>query len=124
MRDGTGYGVEGDRHPDPTAEAVRWQIAEGEVLQAIGRGRGVNRTPATPLTIEIWADVVLPVTVDQVLRWDDVPVGAEVEMLAAGMVLKSPADMARCWPEVWESPKAAEHWVARAADLFPPQTPK
>ena len=44
LKDGTGYAVEADVHPDPTAEAVRWQICEGELVQAIGRARGVNRT--------------------------------------------------------------------------------
>ena len=48
LKDGTGYAVEGDLHPDPMAEAVRWQICEGELVQAIGRARGVNRTACDP----------------------------------------------------------------------------
>ncbi len=49
MADGTGHAVQGYRHPDPVAEAVRWQIAEAGVLQAIGRARAVNRTAADPV---------------------------------------------------------------------------
>ena len=40
--------VEGNQHPDPRVEAVRWQICEAELIQAIGRGRGVNRDGRQP----------------------------------------------------------------------------
>ena len=113
LKDGTGYAVKGDVHPDPMAEAIRWQICEGELVQAIGRARGVNRTTATPLTVDIMADVVLPLIVDEVVQWPQVPAGAEVEMLVAGIWLDSPTDMARCWPKVWETPGAARHWQDR-----------
>ena len=53
-----------EEHADPIAEAVRWSICEGELIQAMGRGRGVNRTADTPLEIDLLTDVVLPVTVD------------------------------------------------------------
>ena len=36
-----------EEHADPIAEAVRWSICEGELIQAMGRGRGVNRTADT-----------------------------------------------------------------------------
>ena len=90
LKDGTGYAVEGDVHPDPMAEAIRWQICEGELVQAIGRARGVNRTAATPLAVDIMADVVLPLTVDEVVQWPQVPAGAEVEMLADGHLARQP----------------------------------
>jgi putative DNA primase/helicase len=102
----TGPAVWCDQHPDPLAEAVRWQICEAELIQAIGRGRGVNRTKATPLDAEILADVVLPIEVDQVEEWR-LP-GREVEMAAEGIWLESPTDMATSWPEVWATAKAAE----------------
>ena len=38
-----------EAHADPIAEAVRWSICEGELIQAMGRGRGVNRTADTVL---------------------------------------------------------------------------
>jgi putative DNA primase/helicase len=53
------------------AEAVRWCICEGELVQAMGRGRGVNRSAATPLEIDLLTDVVLPVTVDALVPWSD-----------------------------------------------------
>ena len=115
-----GKAVQGDRHPDPTAEAIRWQIAEGGVLQAIGRARAVNRTAADPVAIEVWNDLCLPMTVDEVAEWDAIPSGHDADMLVDGIVLESPSDMAKCWPAVWESEKAAEHWRTRTTR---PQNP-
>ena len=66
MRDGTGRRVEGNQHPDPRAEAVRWAICEAELIQAIGRGRGVNRTADNPLQIDILTNVCLPIEVDEI----------------------------------------------------------
>jgi hypothetical protein len=55
LNDGTGYAVEGDVHPDPTAEAIRWQICEGELAQAIGRARGVTGRPQPRSRSTSWA---------------------------------------------------------------------
>jgi hypothetical protein len=109
LKSGAGVAVPCDQHPDQLAEAVRWQVCEGELIQAIGRGRGVNRTTAeTPLDIDILADVVLPLEVDQVAEW--VAPGKETEMEAEGVWLDSPTDMAKAWPAVWGSPEAANQW--------------
>jgi putative DNA primase/helicase len=112
LRDGSGVAVTCDQHPDALAEALRWQVCEAEVGQAIGRGRGVNRTAETPLDIGILADVVLPLTIDQVEEWA-VP-GLEVEMEAEGIWLESPTDMAKAWPAVWATAKAAKEWLSGA----------
>jgi hypothetical protein len=117
MRDGTGVAVVCDQHPDPLAEAVRQQICEAELVQAIGRGRGINRTPETPLTINIVADVVLPITVDVVEEW--AAPGPEVEMVAEGIWLESPSDMAKAWPEDWATPMAAKNWLRTNTVCFP-----
>ncbi|MCJ2043768.1 hypothetical protein MKK58_04345, partial [Methylobacterium sp. J-078] len=98
-------------HPDPVADACRWQICEGELMQAIGRARGVNRTAADPLAIDIIANVVLPLTVDVAEPWN--PAGEEIEMQTEGVVLDSPADMAAAWPEIWPSDGAARNWIYR-----------
>ncbi len=54
--------------PDPRVEAVRWAICEAELIQAIGRGRGVNRTAGNPLQIDILTNVV---PADRGRRGDD-----------------------------------------------------
>lgn len=110
-RDGSSVGMECETHPDPVADACRWQICEGELMQAIGRARGVNRTAADPLDIDIIANVVLPLTVDVAEPWD--PAGEEIEMQIEGVVLDSPADMAAAWPEVWPNPEVAKKWRQR-----------
>jgi hypothetical protein len=109
--DGNGIAVECDEHPDPMAEAVRWQICEAELLQALGRARGVNRTPDKPLTIDILADVVLPITVNEVSLWEEP--SPLVEMEVEGIALTTPKDMAKAWPGVWATARAAKWALER-----------
>jgi Primase C terminal 2 (PriCT-2)/Bifunctional DNA primase/polymerase, N-terminal len=116
-RDGTGVAVVCDQHPDPLAEDVRQQICEAELVQTIGRGRGVNRTAENPLTINIVADVVLPVTVDAVQEW--AAPGLEIEMVVEGIWLESPADMARAWPDDWATEQVAKNWLQANTVTFP-----
>jgi putative DNA primase/helicase len=120
MRDGTGRAVLCDKHPDQTVEAIRQQVCEAEIVQAVGRARGVNRTAVAPVQIDILGDVVLPVTVDEAPVWDEAAFGDKVEMLAEGAVIESPTDMARVWPAVWATAEAARAWLARR---FPGQNP-
>lgn len=113
MADGTGHPVQGYRHPDLVAEAARWQVAEAGVLQAIGRARAVNRTAENPVRIEVWNDIALPLTVDAVVTWDSLLGGYEIEMIADGIVLESPSDMATCWPKAWATAEGAKQWLKR-----------
>jgi putative DNA primase/helicase len=70
MRDGRGVPVRRPRHPDECAEVVRWAICETGIIQAIGRGRGVNRSAENPLQIDILTNIVLPIEVDKVTTWN------------------------------------------------------
>jgi len=72
MRDGVGIRVQGDFHPDPLCQAISELICNGELIQAIGRGRGIWRTEMTPLDIDLLFNTVLPITVDAVVPWKDV----------------------------------------------------
>jgi putative DNA primase/helicase len=107
LADGGVHATTGEEHADPTAEALRWAICEGELVQAVGRGRGVNRTPDTPLEIDLLTDVVLPVAVHEVLAWEEVQPSRHDIMAAAGVELENAADMTRCFPELWPSHDAA-----------------
>jgi putative DNA primase/helicase len=107
LANGRTHGLEGEVHPDPTAEAIRWSICEAELIQAIGRGRAVNRTADTALAIDLLTDVVLPLTVNEVLEWDALRPTRQDVMAVSGVVLENAADMARCFPELWESADAA-----------------
>jgi len=97
-----------EAHADAIAEAVRWSICEGELIQAMGRGRGVNRTTATPLEIDLLTDVVLPVTVDALVPWADLRPSRRDLMALTGIVLENAADMAACFPELWPTREAAK----------------
>ena len=77
---GTGASIQVRGYADPDMEALRSAITDAEVVQAIGRGRGVNRTADNPLTVFLLADVLLPIPVMRVVRWVDVrlsPVDAD-----------------------------------------------
>jgi putative DNA primase/helicase len=97
-----------ETHSDPIAEAVRWSICEGELIQAVGRGRGVNRTADTELQIDLLTDVVLPVTVDALVPWSDLRPTRRDLMALTGIVLENAADMAACFPELWPTREAAK----------------
>jgi hypothetical protein len=117
MRDGTGIAVDGDEYPDTFVEAVRWQITERELVQALGRGRGVNRTDETPLDIDLLLDTCLPVTVDQVSTWQ-IP-SLLIDAAIDGVMLTSPVDMVRIWPDLWPNAKAAKRTIAMGIPDLP-----
>ncbi|WP_374293128.1 toprim domain-containing protein [Paenirhodobacter enshiensis] len=97
-----------EAHADPIAEALRWSICEGELIQAMGRGRGVNRTADTALEIDLMTDVVLPVTVDALVPWSDLKPTRRDLMALSGIVLDNAADMAACFPDLWPTREAAK----------------
>lgn len=95
-------------YSDPDSEAIRWAICEGEVIQAIGRARGVSRTASNPVDVFLMANVVLPLTVDRVVRWEDVaPRGVEA-LLLRGILPLSGHDAARLAPDLFPSAEGAE----------------
>jgi putative DNA primase/helicase len=84
MADGTGRLSLAYRHPDPQVEAVRFAICEAELIQAIGRGRGVRRGEGNPLDVLLLTDVPLPLPVTTLTTWRDLCDGAgPLEVLAA-----------------------------------------
>lgn len=91
--DGSARTVDAERHPDLLAEAVRRSLVEAELLQAIGRGRGVQRTAGNPLLVLVLGNVPLPVPLASVTDWQ--PVHFDRAMLADhGAVLASDSDAA------------------------------
>jgi putative DNA primase/helicase len=105
LRDGSGIATRGDQHPDPEVEAVRYQIHEAELVQALGRGRGVNRTADDPLDADLLFDTALPVTVDEALRWQ-VP-SLLIETAIEGVMLTAECDLMKLWPLLWPNRTAA-----------------
>ncbi|TXN14700.1 hypothetical protein FV219_03270, partial [Methylobacterium sp. WL122] len=104
---GTGAAVEHGRHPDPTVEALRWQITEGGLIQAIGRLRALRRTSEAPGFLDIINDMPLPISVDAAVSWETAKVGAWAEMAPEGVLLESTADIQACFPDAAPTRKSA-----------------
>src|SRR4051812_46714057 len=89
MADGPASFAQADRHPHPVAEAIRWQIAEGDLIQIIGRARGVNRTETDPVEIIVMTDIPLPVPVSQTIHAAGLdPSPADLMMATGGVALE------------------------------------
>jgi putative DNA primase/helicase len=120
MSDGSLVRTTVDRHPDPTAEALRWLTCEGELLQIKGRAREVNRAPTWdgpqpgPVEIFILTNVPLPIRVDQLITLDDIrPKPADLMLAAGGIAFENSADAAAAYPELWDSEEAAKKALQR-----------
>jgi hypothetical protein len=102
MADGTFQPAEATRHPDPTAEAVRWHIAVGELVQIIGRPRGVNRTADNRVDVLILTDVPLPVPVERLISAENVEASPDDLMMSAGgFCLNGPVEAADAFQGLW-----------------------
>ncbi|GJE37881.1 hypothetical protein KHHGKMAE_1945 [Methylobacterium persicinum] len=109
LRDGSNYPIECHRHSDLTVEALRWQICEGQLIQAIGRLRPLRRGPDEAFFLDIVSDVPLPITVDRVEEWSAVRLGAWADMAAEGVVLTAASDIQAAFPDLAASAKAAQN---------------
>ena len=93
-RDGTVATVEADRHPDKIAEAVRSGICQDELLQAMGRARGVSRTVANPVEVILLGNVPVPgLAPDTIEQWHAPSVDDEI-LARHGAVLEAASDAA------------------------------
>ncbi len=106
---------ETDRHPDPMVERLRWQSCEAEILQAIGRGRGVNRKAKDPLTVFVLSDVVLPIPIDGFLPEEIVlkPTSVELQLAEAGVAFDDASAAVIAYPRLWKSAAAAQRDMHR-----------
>jgi putative DNA primase/helicase len=97
-RDGSAASVTQERHLDGLEESIRSAICDDQLVQAIGRGRAVNRTERNPLTVEIWGDHFPPVPVDSValFQWPS----KDERAIGHGVHLESAADLAKWLPEL------------------------
>ena len=112
--------TEAERHPHSIAEAIRWQIREGEVIQAVGRARGINRTVANPVDVLILGDMVLPFPVEPVNAIDLDASHWDMMLAAGGVALESPTHAAICCPDLWPNSEAAKQAFYRARSVtFP-----
>lgn len=114
MRDGSTRGARAIEHEDEQAEVLRAAICDDELVQAVGRGRGVNRTAADPLEVHLLADVTLPLVHDRVLAWETVVPDIIQRMLLAGIAVDSPGDAAVLHAGRFAGEKQAQKALERA----------
>lgn len=108
MRDGAVRAVRTIAHQDESAETIRAAICDDELIQAIGRGRGVNRGQDDPLEVHVLADVALPLAHDAILPWEVVKPDLLQRMLLAGVAVDSPTDAAALHPTTFTGANQAK----------------
>jgi putative DNA primase/helicase len=86
-------------HTDPMAEALRWSMVEGELIQAIGRGRGIRRSADDPLDVTILCNVPLPFEAD-FTTWAEVQPQPFELMAARGVELEAKPGARGFWTVV------------------------
>lgn len=102
-------------HADPRAEIILRQIRDAEVMQAVGRLRGVNRS--TPVRCIVLSDAVLDHPVKLVdLRAELQAHGVLGPMAERGAVFLSPAQASRAYPDLYASKQAAAKVINRITD--------
>lgn len=121
MRSGLARGLNILRHEDEWAENLRAAICDDELIQVVGRGRGVNRTAANPLEVHVLSDAALPLIYDRFTTWDVERPDVVQQMLLAGIAVDSPADAAALHPGLFDNAEQARKAMHRAA--FNGQTP-
>ena len=105
---------ESDRHPDKMVERIRARICAGEIIQAIGRGRGVNRTSVTPLEVLVLGDAILPIAVDEFLPDEALnPSPVDLMLAEGGIAFQSGASAAIAYPQLWSTAAAAKKALQR-----------
>ncbi len=114
MRNGARRAFAVRQHQDPRAEELRAAVCDDEVIQAIGRARGVNRTADNPVEVHLLADVALPLEHDQVISWELVCPDIFQQMLLGGMAVDSATDAALIHPGLFGSADMAESVFRRA----------
>ncbi len=114
MVDGTGQAINVRCYADADMEAMRAAITDAEVIQAVGRVRGVRRTVDDPVTMFVMADVVLPLPVTALTRWADLRLDVMSRMRARGAVLLGATDAAKTYPDLFPTAEAAKKALQRA----------
>lgn len=117
MRSGFSRRIEVSRHENEKAETLRAAICDDELVQVVGRGRGVGRSEGSPLEVHLLSDVALPLVYDQLQSWDAVKPDVMQQMLLAGVAVDSPADADALHPELFGNSDQAKKILDRS-DLF------
>lgn len=115
MADGSRRTILTRRFDNPQMEGIRSAVADDNVNQAVGRPRGVRRTAACPVLVLLLTDCVTGFPLDAVTDWPTIQPDRVERMAARGVVLHSPTDAARAYPDLFPSRDAAKAALAASA---------
>lgn len=108
-----------DAHPDAMVEQLVWQKCVGQLMQAIGRGRGTRRTAANPLDVVVMTNTVLPIPIDDFLLAEDIePSLDDLQIAAGGVAFDGGEAAAGAYPGLWPSAEAFRMAKAREKDAL------
>jgi putative DNA primase/helicase len=112
MEDGTGVQFERMAYEHHAAQFVHEGIYDASFIQgALGRGRGLHRSAETPLEIEVFGNVPLPVPLASLSRWQP---SRELDLLASGGTFSNARDLYRFHGDgQFDSEEAAAKWRQR-----------
>ena len=114
LKDGTERPLHCNGYDNSDANLLCRAIAEGGVLQALGRSRAVNRTPENPVkAFVVLDDLTLPIAIDALAHVSDVEPNEIDEMMTRGLVPEWPADATRLYPDLFKNQKAADYRYRR-----------
>ena len=85
------------------------------MIQAMGRGRGVNRGPDNPVDVHVWSDVPLPLPIDAFVDAYDIlnPSVAERQLARYGIAFGSATAVAKVSPDLCSSREAPRRAMRR-----------
>ena len=92
--------IEAAYHPDEFCEVLRQAISDDQIIQAIGRARGVNRTENNKVIVENWNDDLPPFQPDAFISYK--PTSIEETSLGLGVTSQNTRHQATLHPE-WKN---------------------
>ena len=102
------------------AQILLEMVRDGEVTQAVGRVRAVNRKE--PVAVWLLSDAVTPFPVEESALWDAAqdakrdPIA--MQLAAGGIAFTSPAACAAAYPHIWKSKQAATYALTGQNSLY------
>jgi hypothetical protein len=109
-------------HPDPLTEEIRRYWNEGQILQAIGRGRAIRRTVRNPLDVILLTNVPLPIEEQHLTltTWKDIqPTMLEVLLAQHDIVPLGTGELIRHFPDLFDTKDKARTAIKALTDRYP-----
>ena len=109
-------------HPDSLTEEIRRYWNEGQILQAIGRGRAIRRTVRNPLDVILLTNVPLPIEEQHLTltTWKDIqPTILEVLLAKYDIVPLGSGELMHHHPDLFDTKDKARTAIKAVTDRYP-----